>query len=56
MLVIAIKVLAVCGACSWLACVLPSTHANSFVQLFLDFINVFGGNIGKGKNADDPRA
>jgi len=34
---------------------LPSTHSNSFVQLFLDAANLFGGNIGKGKNKDDIR-
>jgi len=55
MIAILIKVLAFCGACSWVSCILPSQHGNSFVQLFLDAANVFGGNIHRGKNKDDAR-
>ena len=43
------------GICSALSCILPSTHKNSFAQLFLDGMNLWGFNFNKGENKDDTR-
>lgn len=52
---LAIRILAVCGACAWASAFLPSTHSNQFLQILLDLINFLGGNINRAKNQDDPR-
>ena len=42
--------LAVCGAFAALATLTPNKSDDRIVQLILDCINFFGGNIGKAKN------
>lgn len=55
MIDLAIKLLAIAGACAWLSAFLPSTHSNTTIQLILDAMNFAGGNIHRAKNKADPR-
>jgi len=41
------------GIAAWISSVLNSKSSNKFVQFILDVLNLLGGNVFKGKNADD---
>jgi len=43
------------GIAAWVSTFLKSKHSNTFIQLLADTLNVIGGNIFRGKNADDDR-
>ncbi len=52
---IVIGMLAASGVAAWASTWLTSKDSNTAVQFIKDLLNLIGGNIWKGKNADDDR-